>query len=389
MSALDEFIPFILSMMKNPADPNARPPLANRQETVYGVTMPFQILSLVAVGLRLHTRFRVVRDPGLDDVFIIAAAIFKLIGLIAFYGGFQAGIGKHLIEIFDNLEVTMVWFYVANVSYIMTAVFVKLSLLFQYLRLFHEGYRRIATIVLLTLVTLWGCAFAFMAWFPCFPVSGFWDKRRVPPAKCYGFGYRTLDEAKNTLFAFSGSNMILDVAIFLVPLTEFLKPGLNRKQALAMTGLFTFGSLVIMMAILRLWSGLKHNNTNTMYDFTFWLPEVLIFSCLEVDFAIISASMPIFWPSVMAAWTEIFVTQEISVVHDRRSRYIDVNELDMQLNRTDSHKSHDSSIALTQTMTGKNASFFTSFDPITGLGPGSGIAQVEVRTGAQPAQRMS
>lgn len=209
----------------------------------------------------MHTRFRVVRDPGLDDVFIIAAAVFKLIGLIAFYGGpslrtiaaaamslthilgFDAGMGKHLINIFDSLETTMKWFYVANVAYIMTAVLVKLSLLFQYLRLFREGYRRTTTILLLALVILWGCAFAFMAWVPCFPVSGFWDKQRVPPAKCYGFGYRTLDEAKNTLFAFSGSNMIFDLAIFLLPLTEFFRPGLNRKQVLAMTGLFAFGSV--------------------------------------------------------------------------------------------------------------------------------------------------
>lgn len=137
----------------------------------------------------------------------------------------------------------MIWFYIANAGYIMTAVLVKLSLLFQYLRLFRDGYRRTATLVLLTLVSFWGCAFAFMAWFPCFPVSGFWDKEMVPPAKCYGFGYRTIDEAKNTLFAFSGSNMILDVAIFLLPLTEFFKPGLNRKQVLAMTGLFAFGSM--------------------------------------------------------------------------------------------------------------------------------------------------
>lgn len=143
------------------------------------------------------------------------------------------------------------------------------------------------------------------------------------------------------------------------------------------------------MAILRLWSGLKYNNTITQFDFTFWLPEVLIFSCLEIDFAIISASMPIFWPSVMAAWTEIFVTQEVSVIHDRRSRYIDVNELDLQLNRSDSHKSHDSSFALTQTTTGKKDSFFMSFDPETGRGPGSGVAQVEIQTGAQTARRMS
>lgn len=137
----------------------------------------------------------------------------------------------------------MIWFYVANAAYVTTTIFVKLSLLFQYLRLFREGYRHTISLTMLAIVILWGTAFIFMAWFPCFPVSGFWNKRMVPPAKCYGFGYRTMDEAKNTLFAFSGSNMILDIAIFLLPLTEYFKPSLSRKQVLAMTGLFAFGSM--------------------------------------------------------------------------------------------------------------------------------------------------
>lgn len=123
-----------------------------------------------------------------------------------------------------------------------------------------------------------------------------------------------------------------------------------------------------------------------MYDFTWWMPEVLIFSCLEVDFAIMCASMPIFWPSVMAKWTEIFVTQEVIVVHDRRSRYIEASELDEQMQRASRKKSNDSSIALTETISAPGKSFFSSFDLETGRGPGSGVAQVEVHSSAQPAR---
>jgi hypothetical protein len=157
--------------------------------------------------------------------------------------GLQQGVGKHLIYILGILEPTMRWFYVANAAYTTTTVFIKLSLLFQYRRIFQEGYRRIMVLVLLVLVMIWGFGFAFIAWFPCFPVSGFWNKRMIPPANCYGFGYRTIKEAKDTLFAFSGSNMILDLAIFLVPLTEYFRSGLKRKQALAMTALFILGSM--------------------------------------------------------------------------------------------------------------------------------------------------
>ncbi|KAJ4359171.1 hypothetical protein N0V95_002423 [Ascochyta clinopodiicola] len=155
--------------------------------------------------------------------------------------GVRNGIGQHLIYILGILPRTMKWFYVANAAYTSTTVFIKLSLLCQYLRLFRKNYRRVITLTLLVVVILWGGSFMFMAWFPCFPISGFWNKTMSPPAKCYAFGYRTAVEAKSTLLAFAGSNMFLDLLIFLVPLTEYFEPNLKRKQVLAMTGLFAVG----------------------------------------------------------------------------------------------------------------------------------------------------
>jgi hypothetical protein len=155
--------------------------------------------------------------------------------------GVKNGIGQHLIYILATLPTAMKWFYVANAAYTSTTVCIKLSLLCQYLRLFRESYRRVIVLVLLVVVILWGGAFSFLAWFPCFPISGFWNKTMIPPAKCYAFGYRTTAEAKSTLLAFAGSNMFLDLVVFLVPLTEYFRPDLRRKQVLAMTGLFAVG----------------------------------------------------------------------------------------------------------------------------------------------------
>lgn len=36
---------------------------------------PLQVLAWAAVGLRLYTRFRVVRVPGWDDLFIVLALV--------------------------------------------------------------------------------------------------------------------------------------------------------------------------------------------------------------------------------------------------------------------------------------------------------------------------
>jgi hypothetical protein len=93
------------------------------------------------------------------------------------------------------------------------------------------------------------------------------------------------------------------------------------------------------MAVLRLQSGMKNNNQVVMFDYTWWLPEVMIFSCLEVDFAIIAASMPIFWPSVMAAWTKIYVTHEVIVIAETRDSD---NKGDLEMASIASRKSIDS-----------------------------------------------
>lgn len=144
------------------------------------------------------------------------------------------------------------------------------------------------------------------------------------------------------------------------------------------------------MAVLRLYAGLKNKTTALrLLDFTFWLPEVLVFSCLEIDFAIMCASMPIFWPTVMATWTQIFVTQEVLITRDRRSALIAAQE-QVELQRSRSLGSFKSTEGLVnkarkdsvgKSMEGKSF-FIDGFDVESGRGPGSGLNEVDVTTKA-------
>ena len=149
--------------------------------------------------------------------------------------------GHHLVYSFKVIKPTMILLWLSNAAFHATTACIKVSLLLQYLRLFKEGIRRKVCIVMLVIIATWGLAFSFMAWFPCFPVSSFWD--RTNGGKCYGFGFRTAVESKSFVLAFASTNMIFDIAIFFIPLTEFLRPDLKRKQLLAMTGLFSLGSM--------------------------------------------------------------------------------------------------------------------------------------------------
>lgn len=96
-------------------------------------------------------------------------------------------------------------------------------------------------IFLLVIVSLWGLGFTIVAWFPCFPVRGAWD--RTIGAKCYGFGFGDLQSFIDMFKAHSASNMTFDVVIFLTPMGLFWTPNLRLKNVLAMIGVFAFGGM--------------------------------------------------------------------------------------------------------------------------------------------------
>jgi hypothetical protein len=141
---------------------------------------------------------------------------------------------------------------------------------------------------------------------------------------------------------------------------------------------------VVLMAILRLWSVFKHSQSATQsFDFTWWYPEVLIISCLEVDFAIMCASMPIFWPTVVANWSHIFVTNEVHISH--HERLSGGSREDLELERSGSVKSTASAEALTK---GPSRVYYKGYDAETGMDRRVGITQVEVQTYAHDARRL-
>jgi hypothetical protein len=125
--------------------------------------------------------------------------------------------------------------------YVTNCCVIKVALLLQYLRIFKAGHMRWICIGLLVAVTLWGIAFSIIAWFPCFPVRGYWD--RTVAANCYGFGLGDLDSFIATYKAQAATNMLFDISIFIAPMVLFRTPNLRSKNVLAMAGVFTFGAV--------------------------------------------------------------------------------------------------------------------------------------------------
>ncbi len=153
--------------------------------------------------------------------------------------------GQHFLFLtLEEASSYLTCFYVMNASYTASTAFIKLSLLFQYLRIFEKGTAlRKLCVGLIVFVSLWGVAYTFMAWFPCFPIHETWALPRSPDARCYAFGSNDAAPFVGTFESHAGVNMILDIILLIIPAVLLFSNRTLQKNRLSLMGLLFMGSM--------------------------------------------------------------------------------------------------------------------------------------------------
>ena len=131
----------------------------------------------------------------------------------------------------------------SNASFSTSNALVKLSILLQYLRVFQDRLRslRITSMVLIFIVLIWGFAFSFMAWFPCFPVQQFY--RLGSESNCYGYGSTNPMDVYTVVVASNATNMALDFIILVLPIPLLFTDDTIRRTKLGLVALFILGAM--------------------------------------------------------------------------------------------------------------------------------------------------
>ncbi|CAJ2503634.1 Uu.00g110280.m01.CDS01 [Anthostomella pinea] len=298
------------------------------------------VLSVACVLFRLYVRLFMVKMPGFDDLFVFLYLLSGIAGGVAICLGPQYGLGKHFL-LLDAGERRSYFklFYVCMVSYSTSTTLIKISLLFQYLRIFDRGTMRYICISLIGLIGLWGFAFSFLAVFPCFPVSGYWDWPLGPTgARCYGFGGTAGNEDYATFTAQTASNMLFDILVLGVPIPLYFWKDTERRARLGLLGLFGMGGIVNALSIWRLATIVIHGADGASFDPTFTSVASIILGMLEVCAASICASVPVFWPVLASGFEQILVTREIKIT--REYMYSRDGDDEMELRHRSSDLSH-------------------------------------------------
>lgn len=225
---------------------NEPEPVLNRRPAVYGVIFSFLILSTLCAVWRLWIRLFVTRIPGWDDVFVVLAVLCNIGQAVGLYLACQHGLGRHFLLLgLEGMKDFIRTFYIANGTYPMCSTFIKLALLFQYLRLFKKGARlRIISIITIIVVCLWGLAFTFLSWVPCLPIRAYWDWQ-IPDTQVtrYGFGSHEVDTFVATYLTHAATNVALDLIIFTIPIPIYMEKGIQTRTRWALCGLFVLGAM--------------------------------------------------------------------------------------------------------------------------------------------------
>jgi hypothetical protein len=141
--------------------------------------------------------------------------------------------------------------YTTNMSYCASAAFIKLAILFQYLRLFAETatttssaqYRlaRRMTFLLIIVSSLWGIAFFLLAVFPCNPIAKDWNTSLS--GTCIGWGSKNPDHFFAMFAGHSASNMVLDLLVLMLPIPFLSMLRIAGKSKAGLVTLFTLGCM--------------------------------------------------------------------------------------------------------------------------------------------------
>lgn len=257
------------------------------------VTLIFQILALVAYGLRIWARKLKRRSLDASDWLITASTILTLLlFIIISAGAIIGGAGYHQADItatstgptnYAALDNAAKLVFVAEMIWLTANAITKLSTLAFYNTVFRVSRFRTVVWILMGLTVAMFAAFVAKDFLICLPVQRNWSFED-PDAYC------GVTE-KGTLATGIGITL-MDAIIVAAPMPSLLKLQMPVMKKVMICGIFSLGLVVCVISALRLASVMMIDQK----DLTYTVINLGIFTQLEPLLAIIASCLPTLHP---------------------------------------------------------------------------------------------
>ncbi|KAI1417948.1 hypothetical protein F5Y13DRAFT_199079 [Hypoxylon sp. FL1857] len=201
-------------------------------------------LAVAFVVLRIFSRHFAFQSLVLElsDWFILTALVFFITSCVLIADSTYYGFGRHIIAVTD-VRMMVILNICTEVTYCFTMVFIKLSMLALYGRIFPQQSFRIWLWSIGVFLVAWAISGSFSAIFQCTPISFYWNPVE-DDGFCINYGLQMLIS--------SIINIITDFVILLlpVPLIWKLHTTKQKKRLLILT--FALGSMACIVSLVRL-----------------------------------------------------------------------------------------------------------------------------------------
>lgn len=151
------------------------------------------------------------------------------------------GVGYNITETLPNLEVLLKLMVAYAILYTFCISFIKLSVLFFYLRVFVNDRFRFITFVVIGVVSAWTLANILLLFLICRPFAANYDL--------------TIDgvcgDRPTAFIAIGAYNIITDVIILVLPIPTIWSLRAQRKWKIGLTAIFLLGLVVSGVAVGR------------------------------------------------------------------------------------------------------------------------------------------
>ncbi|KAM5449893.1 hypothetical protein MaudCBS49596_004655 [Microsporum audouinii] len=247
-------------------------------------------ISSIVVGLRTYVRIKIKKNVGWDD-WLMLSTLPILAGItVSNVIGVYHGWGYHIWDNKPEWGVTCrLTSWCSQIMSVVVATIVKASILISYLRFFSitATVLRQGTWIMLHVVVAWGLASpatALPLLFVCKPLSDYWtDPYR---RSCINNGARII----------SGSipHVLTDIIIWMLPIPTLCKMHLPGREKVVLIILMSFGLIACAASVVRL--AYTYVILYVSYDSTWVGYNLWLWNDLEVNLAVICASVPVLRP---------------------------------------------------------------------------------------------
>ncbi|KKK18899.1 hypothetical protein AOCH_000309 [Aspergillus ochraceoroseus] len=162
--------------------------------------------------------------------------------------------------------------------------------------------------VLVNRGTDYGWAYFIALFLACSPLEAYWDIGAFQTATC--------DNEQSRSLSFTITNLITDILIVLIPIRTFWMLKLPTREKLLLTGLMSLGLLACIASAIRIYYAYRMFYGS--YDVSWEVYQVWFWILVEINLAVICASMPTLRPLTQRYFPKLGFK---SSSYDRRSPY--------------------------------------------------------------------